>query len=657
MMRPGATGPALLFGLLTTAARAAPQAPEPPLLADGRTAVVALPVPGFARLTPVERVLAWHLVRSGRGGSRLYAEQKYAPARELSGLADALALDPEPAAGQAEAVRRYRLLLRAWQGPHDPATGRKTVLPLARAELLAALRRIDQLGPARPEPALVELVDALWPALAAPEVDPVLQLLPPAVPEPLARTVLGHATPNGFYQGVSIQDLDQFGDRFLLLSSLVRRDGILSEQPLRAGDGGVFGPGGYAAELASVAAYLDAAVPSANAATAPALRDLAAVHRAGTAVALERWLRGVVRSLPGPVFVLQGFLDLKLDPRARHGAFGSAVCVTRPELQPELDRLLAVADLAREGGRAGAALRGAVPTPLRLTAADLIEGQGAFGPASPRAVLLPPTAAWREKLGCRVVLFVNRIEAELALVSPALERQLCGSDDQVVRAGKWGQVARRAFLWHRETLGRVLGAASAGRLRPWQEAVLDQARADLIALWTLGEVKFGDLELLPHADAALAAWELCAREFVARADETPAAALPGDPELLGRRLWCHWLLTQTRTFSPTTRAGLQLLVLDDADEARRGAAQLLQEILRMQVDSDQEAADALLRDFALNLPAELPAQAARLRALSPRASRLVCVPGELTAMPLDVGPWVAPELPPPTDPSAALLVR
>jgi dipeptidyl-peptidase-3 len=129
------------------AAEAAPSARVLEVVADVTTA--SYPPTGFDKLTPPQRVLAYHLAQAALAGDPIFTMQtsRYGwPATEVVRqlLAKKEKLDP----GVSEKLALYRKMLFLHHGIHDAKTGQKLAPPLSQKEMEAAAKAASVAIPA-----------------------------------------------------------------------------------------------------------------------------------------------------------------------------------------------------------------------------------------------------------------------------------------------------------------------------------------------------------------------------------------------------------------------------------------------------------------------------------------------------------------------------
>ena len=116
---------------------------------------------------------------------------------------------------------------------------------------------------------------------------------------------------------------------------------------------------------------------------------------------------------------------------------------------------------------------------------------------------LPNDQRIREEHGSKSVSLANINEAYDKSQLPAYRREFCWSEEEVARAEKWGALASEVTTAIHEVLGHGSGrVAEHLNGQPQlalkeQYSAIEEARADLVALYFVPEPKIGEIGLVP----------------------------------------------------------------------------------------------------------------------------------------------------------------
>ncbi|MFH1533042.1 MAG: hypothetical protein ABIK09_20140 [Pseudomonadota bacterium] len=196
---------------------------------EGRVTLLQLYADGFEALPLRDRILAYHLHRASVAGRDIAWDQTHRHALTIRRLLDAVLTHPrgvpEETLGR---IRRYARLLWLNNGPYYTRTKDRFAPEFTRSEF------VDALGVAQGNGAPLEGVGGLLAAVEGFLFDPRAEPLS-TNKNPLPGGDILLDSGNNCYAGVSMVDLERFEEQYPLNSRLVKREGRLEEEVLRAG--------------------------------------------------------------------------------------------------------------------------------------------------------------------------------------------------------------------------------------------------------------------------------------------------------------------------------------------------------------------------------------------------------------------------------------
>ena len=585
-------------------AAAEPPAPERRHLLErvGDAAVAQLYADGFAALDLREKVLIWHLYNAALAGRDIFYDQRYAHNLEMREVLEEILTHAEgvdPAA--REAVHRYTKLFWINTGPYNNLTARKFTPDLDPAAFREAARAAEAAGarfPTRGGETLDALLDRLEPVFFDATVDPILTNKSPAAGDDMLLS-----SANNLYDGVAMADLDGFEERYPLNSRLVKRAGRLEEEVYRI-DGG----GRYAAELAEVVRHLEAAVPFATEPMAAALEALITWHRTGEPADRRAYDVAWVADQASPVDTINGFTEVYMDARGAKGSWEALVYYVN-EAKTEAIRTLAEhaqwfedrmpwdPRYRKEGVRG-----------VTANAIDVVVEVGDAGPITPIGINLPNDQTVREQHGSKSISLSNVIEAYELSQPAAYRAEFTWDEAEAARADRWGRFAGDLTTNMHEVIGHASGQLAerlGGNAQPFlreQYSALEEARADLVALYFIADpklVEIGIVDAADHADVALAEYEAYARNAILQLRRVREGSQLEQDHMRNRQMVVHWLIDNTDAVEVRRRDGRTHHVVTDAGAFREGVGRLLAEVQRIKSEGDYDAARALFEAYGI----------------------------------------------------------
>ncbi len=565
-------------------------------------AVVQYYADGFESLSLDEKILTWHLYQAALAGRDIYYDQRYRHALEMRGILEELIThaDGIPAGVLAE-IRRYTKLFWIHSGPYHNITARKFVLKCAASDFRAAVHAAARAG-ARFPVAAGETVDLLLDRLHAaffnPESEPIVTNKTPGA----GRDILA-ASANNLYRGVTMADLEGFEERYGLNSRLVKRaDGTLVEEVCRLG-------GRYGTRIAHIVDHLRSALPYAPPATQRALTELIRFYESGEDADRATYDIAWVEDNGSVVDTINGFIENYLDARGVKGAWEALVFYVNHDKTVALHRLAESAAWFEERMPWDPRWRRQDVVGVTARAIDVVVETGDSGPMTPIGINLPNDQRIREQYGSRSVSLANISEAYDKSQPESYRREFSWSEDEAERAKRWGAVAHEVVVAIHEVLGHGSGRVAdrlegqPQRALKEQYSALEETRADLVALYFIGEPKIADVGLLPaehQQDIVRTEYEAYARTALVQLRRVREGTQLEEDHMRNRQCIVHWLMEGTGAIEVRRRDDKTYYVLADPDAFHDGVGRLLKEVQRIKSEGDYDAARALFEQYGIH---------------------------------------------------------
>ncbi|HSL24022.1 MAG TPA: hypothetical protein VK886_20990 [Vicinamibacterales bacterium] len=620
-------------------------------------AVVQLYADGFEALPLKEKILIWHLYNAALAGRDIFYDQRYAHNLEMREVIEEIITHPDGVDPDTlQEIRRYAKLFWLNTGPHNNLTARKFVLrctPEAFGAAAAVAQRGGATFPLRKGETLDAMLARLRPLFFDPNVDPIVTNKTPGP----GKDILASSA-NNLYVGITMKDLEGFEEKHTLNSRVVEENGRIVEQVYRIG-------GLYGEQIAEIVEHLEAAVPYATEPMAKALKSLIRFYQTGETADRVAFDIAWVQDRNSPVDTINGFVEVYMDPRGQKGAWESLVYYVNPEKTEHIRKLADEAQWFEDHMPWDPKYRKAGVRGITANAIDVVVESGESGPITPVGINLPNDQAIREKYGSKSVSLSNVIEAYDKAQLPAFRREFSWTDEEAARAQRWGSFAGELHTNMHEVIGHASGRVS-DTLKGTPQAVLkeqfsalEEARADLVALYYLPDPKLAELGLVSGGDQAEIArseYESFTRNALVQLRRIRHGTQIEEDHMRNRQMIVHWLRANTKAIDVRQRDGKTFYVMTDVRAFRDGVGRLLAEVQRIKAEGDYTAArtlfethgvhfDPKLRDEVvarvekLNMPSYTGFVQPRLEAVTAPSGQIVDVnisyPMDLTAQMLE----------------------
>jgi dipeptidyl-peptidase-3 len=239
-------------------------------------------------------------------------------------------------------------------------------------------------------------------------------------------------------------------------------------------------------------------------------------------------------------------------------------------------------------------------------AIDVIVETGDAGPVTAIGINLPNDQRIREHYGSKSVSLANINEAYDKSQPPAFRQEFCWSTEEAARADRWGATASEVTTAIHEVLGHGSGRVADHLEGQPQLALketyssLEEARADLVALYFIPDPKIAEIGLVPvehQAEVVQAEYEAYARNALVQLRRVREGSTLEEDHMRNRQMIVRWLLANTAAIDVQVRDGRTFYVMVDVEAFREGSGRLLAEVQRIKSEGDYDAALALFEEY------------------------------------------------------------
>lgn len=597
---------AVLFGLSLASSGMAEEARKYLLERVDDAAVVQLYVDGFEQLPVSEKILIYHLSQAAIAGRDIFIDQKYRHALEIRDLVENVLVHSQGVNEKTLAdIRHYAKLFWINNGPHHNLTCQKFVLSCSPEDFSRAVMAAEASGAKfakREGEDTAGLLKRMHPLLFAPEVDSQVTSKAPKDGKDILE-----ASANNFYEGVKLADLDGFRERYPLNSKLVKLpDGKLKELVWRAGFDKVVPAGMYARQIRQINAHLEAAIPFATPKMARALGALIQYYRTGSAADLRAYHVAWVADNDSPVDTINGFVEVYVDARGQKGSFEAVVYFNDPA---KMEMIHKIADEAQwfEGRMPyDPKFRKPVVKGISAKAIQVVMETGDSGPVTPIGINLPNPDDIREQYGSKSVSLSNVIGSRNKSESRKAQEEFCFDAAEAARDDKWNELVLDLEVNMHEVIGHASGRLSES-LKVEPESVirefysaLEEARADLVALWFIGDPRLVELGLVPaesREEIQRASYEAYTRNALTQLRRVRTGNQIEEDHMRNRQMIVRWMMEHTKAIEVRRRDDKTFYCVADVGQWHEGVGKLLAEVQRVKSEGDREGARKLVMQY------------------------------------------------------------
>jgi dipeptidyl-peptidase-3 len=220
----------------------------------------------------------------------------------------------------------------------------------------------------------------------------------------------------------------------------------------------------------------------------------------------------------------------------------------------------------------------------------------------------------REQYGSKSVSLSNVNEAYDKSTLPEFRTEFAWTPEEVTRTEKWGSFVGELTTNMHEVIGHASGKI-AERLNGKPQTVLkeqysalEEARADLVALYFLPDPKLVELGLLAKDDQdeiVRTEYEGYARTALVQLRRVREGAQLEEDHMRNRQMVVRWLMANTKAIEVRSRDGKTYYVMTDPQAFREGVGRLLAEVQRIKAEGDYAAARMLFETHGVHFDPKL----------------------------------------------------
>jgi len=560
----------------------------------GGTAFIQLEAESFRSLTPKQQMLAYWLTQAAIAIDPIsYDQFSLYGLRQKAVLEAVVANKAKVDPALYKRVADFTKVFWGNKGNHNERTAQKNLPEFTPDDLKKALTQAGRTD-------LVPEADALRASLFDPNFEYMMTAKSPGGGKDIIQ-----ASANSFYPGLSLEDLKGFNERYRLNSRVARVNGKLVEQVYRAGtpDGRV-PPGLYAQFLRKANECFAKARVYAEPRQQKVLDDLIRYYQTGE---YKDWIQFDIDWVQDdePVDFANGFIEIYRDARGAKGSSQAFVSITDQKLSATILKIAANAQYFENNAPWNSNYKKQDAKPPVAKAVETTVETGDFH-VTTIGDNLPNEDEIRAKYGSKSFLFTGSSRALSEATGSALIDEFVFSPEEAALDRKYeGQAGELLTAMH-----EVIGHGS-GKLSPklTHEAsfylkeyfsTLEEARADLMALWNVFDPKLKELGIVSSNDVGRVMYNNEARVMLTQLRQIPKGDTIEEDHQRNRQLIAAYIMDKTKAIAIERRDGKTFIVVKDYKKMREGVGMLLAELMRIKAEGDYDAIHNLVDQYGVH---------------------------------------------------------
>ncbi len=411
-----------------------------------------------------------------------------------------------------------------------------------------------------------------------------------------------------FYNGMAAADANNPEPiSYGLNSKLVKgEDGKIYEQVWKIG-------GMYSPALEKIVYWLEKAATVANPTQKEVIEALIKYYKSGDLKDFDDYSVLWVKDTDSNVDFVNGFIESYGDPLGRKASWESVVNFRDVEACKRTEIMAANAQWFEDNAPINPAYRKKEVKGVSAKVITVAMLGGDCYPATAIGINLPNADWIRKEHGSKSVTIDNITYAyEKAAQGNGFAEEFILREEDRERAKNYGKLGDDLHTDLHECLGHGSGQLAPGtkgdELRTYS-STLEEARADLFALYYLGDEKLVEIGLIPTLDVAWSQYsDYIMNGYMTQLSRIELGKDVEESHMRNRKLiaeWCYEKGKADNVIELVKKDGKTYIVVNDFIKLRQLFGELLCEVQRIKSEGDYEACKALVENYAVKINPEL----------------------------------------------------
>jgi dipeptidyl-peptidase-3 len=566
-------------------------------------------VPGFETLNLNQKILIYYLSEAAKAGDEITWDQNYKHNLMIKRSLEQIVQHYKgPREGEWERFMTY--VKKVWfsKGIHNHNSKDK-ILPDFDAGFFENLIREshDADFPMTEGESIDAFIQRIVPLIFNPEIDAKAVCL-----DPSKDLLLSSAT--NFYEGVNQQEVEAFYAKmkddndqtpisYGLNSKVVKENGKLVEKVYKID--GMYGPA-----IEKIVFWLEKALPYAESdLQKQSIEKLISYYKTGDLKAFDEYSVLWVEDVDSRVDFVNGFIETYGDPMGMKATWESVVNFKDIEGTKRTQIISDNAQWFEDHSPVDPAYKKEKVKGVTAKVITTAQIGGDCYPSTPIGINLPNADWIRARHGSKSVTMDNITYAyDKARQGNGFTEEFSYDEEEVKLIREYGHMAGNIHTDLHECLGHGSGKLAEGTspeaLKNYSSA-LEEARADLFALYYIMDPKMVELGLLPNLDAAKAEYiGYIKNGLMTQLRRIDLGKNIEQAHMRNRQLiakWCYEKGKDDKVIEKKIKDGKTYFVINDFEKLRALFAELLKEVQRIKSEGDFEAAHALVENYAVKV--------------------------------------------------------
>lgn len=332
---------------------------------------------------------------------------------------------------------------------------------------------------------------------------------------------------------------------------------------------------------------------------------------------LEKWSEYNVAwagATDGDIDYIQGFVEVYNDPMGYRGSYESIIEINDFEASARMKVMADNAQWFEDNSPIMDVHKKKNVKGVSYKVVNVAGESGDASPATPIGVNLPNNRWIRANHGSKSVSLGNIVQAYADAGGDGLLNEFSHDEEEIERAKDHGKLAGKMHTAMHEVIGHASGQMEEGVGTPKETlknyaSTLEEARADLVALYYLIDPKLVDLGLIESIEVGKAEYDYYIRNgLLVQLRRLELGADIEEAHMRNRQLVASWAYEKglpDNVIEKVTRDGKTYFEINDYEKLRVIFGDLLREIQRIISQGDYVAGAALVENYGVKVDQDI----------------------------------------------------
>ncbi len=566
-------------------------------------------IPGFNELTLKEKKLAYYLYEAALSGRDIYYDQNYKHNLEIRRTLEAVV---QSFKGDRESNDFGKFLVytkRVWfsNGIHHHYSNKKFEPGFSREYFAGLLKNSDKsLLPMRDGEKLDSFSDRISSLILDPEIAPTKVNLD-------SNDDLVITSGVNFYEGISQKEVEDFYNAMHdpadtkpvwhgLNSKVVKSGDKIEERAWKIG-------GMYSPAIEKIVYWMEKAVTVAeNPRQKETLVKLVEFYKTGDLKVWDEYNIAWVKDTASRVDNVNGFIEVYDDPLGYKGYYEAIVSIKDLEATKRIQAISSQAQWFEDHSPIATKFKKKNVVGISAKVITVVTEAGGASPSTPIGINLPNSNWIRKDYGSKSVNLGNIVHSYNEASSEEVMKEFAWSNNDVEAEKKYGALTDDLHTDMHEVIGHASGQILPGVGTPKQTlksfaSTIEEARADLVALYYLPDQKLIDIGVIPAKDVYKVEYNKYIRNgLMLQLNRLQPGENLEESHMRNRQLIAKWAYekgTKDNVIEKKMKNGKTYFVINNYVKLRVLFGDLLAEIQKITSEGDYNSAKELVDNYGV----------------------------------------------------------